>query len=58
MVFVVYDPPRPGLPFLAVLIDDDGIVTAGGFATFDEAQTYVTQKGAEMSQKLSSDEDA
>lgn len=39
----VYDPPRPGLPFLGVVIMDDGSIEAVGFPTAHDAQEFVEE---------------
>ena len=38
--YVVYTPPLPGLPFLAVILAADGTTTAKPFDTAHEAAAY------------------
>jgi len=40
--YVVYDPPAPGLPYLAVLFRPDMPPRAFMFQTFDEATDFLT----------------
>jgi len=38
ITFAVYDPPKPGLPYLAVAIFTNGEVSAVGYKTAAEAE--------------------
>jgi hypothetical protein len=40
VIVAVYEPPQPGLPHLGVIIDESGKVSAVGFETAEEADTY------------------
>lgn len=48
-VCVVYDPPRPGLPYLAVMIKPDGEVSGMAFADPETAQQFVDELGKKLS---------
>jgi|HubBroStandDraft_6_1064221.scaffolds.fasta_scaffold1696228_1 hypothetical protein len=50
--FVVYDPPKPGLPFLAVMIMPNGEVIAVPFNTAAEAEHHNAVRAAQAAQKL------
>jgi hypothetical protein len=43
VIVAVYDPPRPGLPYLVAVIDECGKVSAVGFETDEEADAYAGQ---------------
>jgi L-2-hydroxyglutarate oxidase LhgO len=58
VTFVVYNPPTPGLPFLAVMITPDGEVTATPYDTATEAEAYNRHFAAELHSKLQGDHDA
>jgi len=47
MVFVVYEPPKQELPYLSVMIDDDGSVLATPFDTAEEAEAHRHKVAAE-----------
>jgi hypothetical protein len=47
MIFAVYDPPRQELPYLSVMIDDDGSVVATPFDTGEEAEAHRHKVAAE-----------
>ena len=40
ITFAVYDPPKPGLPYLAVAIFANGEVSAVAYKTAAEAETH------------------
>jgi hypothetical protein len=40
MVFAVYEPPSQELPYLSVMIDEDGTVLATPFDTKEEAEAH------------------
>lgn len=40
IVYAVYPPPHPALPYLSVAIQEDGTVTARTFFTADEANAH------------------
>lgn len=44
--FVVYEPPRAGLPYLSVLVGPTGRITALPFATEAEARAHSERIGA------------
>jgi hypothetical protein len=43
MAYVVYPPPQPGLPYLAVTLMSDGTVSARRFEDQTGASNYVTE---------------
>jgi hypothetical protein len=51
--FVVYDPPRSDLPFLAVMIMPNGEVLAMPFATAAEAERHNIVRASRAAQMLS-----
>ena len=56
-IFRVYDPPKAGLPFLAVMITHDGEVTATPYDTAAEAQVHSNHYAAELHKRLHGGED-
>jgi hypothetical protein len=40
MIFAVYEPPSQELPYLSVMIDEDGTVLATPFDTKEEAEAH------------------
>jgi len=50
IIAAVYDPPKPGLPFLGVVFVD-GEPTVAAFATAAEAQAFVN----EVAQRIARD---
>lgn len=42
--YVVYDPPRPSLPYLGVLYRDNRRLRVYSFATYEEAVEFLTSK--------------
>jgi hypothetical protein len=46
--FVVYDPPEPGLPHLAVMIAPNGQVSAAPYPTAHEAELHNARMAAEV----------
>jgi len=44
--YVVYSPPRSGLPFLAVTLSPDGAATARPFQTAEEAAAFNREMAA------------
>ena len=47
MFFAVYDPPSQELPYLSVMIDDDGSVLATPFDAKEEAEAHRHKVAAE-----------
>lgn len=47
ITMVVYDPPKPGLPYLAVMIAPDGKVSAVGYASAAEAEAHNAKNAAD-----------
>lgn len=54
-IIAVYTPPEAGLPYLAVMIDLSGKVTATCHETFDEAEAAVVKTTAHTHRELGSD---
>jgi hypothetical protein len=46
IIMTVYDPPKPGFPFLAVAIFPDGEAIATPYPTAAEAERHVRENAA------------
>jgi hypothetical protein len=53
ITFVVYNPPKEGLPYLAVMIAPNGdVAAAAGYKTAAEAETYSLKIAMETGKAL------
>jgi hypothetical protein len=52
VIFAVYVPPQPGLPFLAVMVSLDGSVSAVPYPTLAEAEAHNQHHAQELAKKL------
>ncbi|CAN5183215.1 hypothetical protein BH09PSE1_BH09PSE1_15620 [soil metagenome] len=52
ITFAVYDPPKPGFPYLAVMISPNGDITARGFVSGDDAERFNVQMAAEAGKRF------
>lgn len=50
--FHIYAPPSPGLPYLAVMIDDKGEVAAAPYRTAGDAKDHNNQYSKELDERL------
>jgi len=50
--FAVYSPPTAGLPYLAVMIDPDGSVSAAAYPTLVEAEAHNNVRAQQLAARL------
>jgi hypothetical protein len=56
MIFAVYDPPSQDLPYLSVMVSDDGSVLATPFDTREDAEAHRHKVAAEAASLTGKDD--
>ena len=51
ITFAVYDPPNPGLPFLAVVFHGDEVLLTRPVASVDEGEDLIAHLAQEMAKR-------